>query len=205
MSRSGPSRRRGAHIRVRLYDPGIPAPAPTVILLHGGGWVFGSLDTYDGFARQIAKRSGVRCLTWATRWRRSTRSLRRLMTASRPSGGRCRKDRASGSMRGASPSWQFIGSQSRTRGHACVSRRRQVRSAVRRCSTAPTRPTSIRHPSGPMAAAPIPGHGRDGPILERLPAEGGRSAKSARGPDARQPGASAATLHRGLRVRSVAR
>ena len=49
--------------KVRLYDPGTPAPAPTVVLIHGGGWVFGSLDTYDGFARQIAKRSGLRCLS----------------------------------------------------------------------------------------------------------------------------------------------
>jgi acetyl esterase len=49
--------------RLRLYDPGIPAPAPTVVLFHGGGWVMGSLDTYDGFARQIAKRSGLRCLS----------------------------------------------------------------------------------------------------------------------------------------------
>jgi acetyl esterase len=49
--------------RVRLYDPGTPAPAPTVILIHGGGWVMGSLDTYDGFARQIARRSGLRCLS----------------------------------------------------------------------------------------------------------------------------------------------
>ncbi|MEJ2378325.1 MAG: alpha/beta hydrolase [Pseudolabrys sp.] len=51
------------HTRVRLYDPGIDAPAPTVILIHGGGWEFGDLDTYDGFARQIAKRSGLRCLS----------------------------------------------------------------------------------------------------------------------------------------------
>ena len=50
-------------IKVRLYDPGTPAPAPTVVLLHGGGWVMGSLDTYDGFARLIAKRSGLRCLS----------------------------------------------------------------------------------------------------------------------------------------------
>ena len=49
--------------RVRLYDPGTPAPAPVVVLLHGGGWVFGSVDSYDGFARQIAKRSGLRCLS----------------------------------------------------------------------------------------------------------------------------------------------
>lgn len=50
-------------VRVRLYDPGIAAPAPTVLLLHGGGWVMGTLDTYDGFARQIAHRSGLRCLS----------------------------------------------------------------------------------------------------------------------------------------------
>ena len=49
--------------RVRIYDPGTAAPAPTVVLLHGGGWVMGSLDTYDGFARQIAQRSGLRCLS----------------------------------------------------------------------------------------------------------------------------------------------
>jgi acetyl esterase len=49
--------------RVRVYDPGTPAPAPTAVLLHGGGWVMGSLDTYDGLARQIADRSGLRCLS----------------------------------------------------------------------------------------------------------------------------------------------
>src|SRR6266404_734274 len=49
--------------RVRLYDPGTAAPAPTVVLLHGGGWVMGNVDTYDGFARQIARRSGLRCLS----------------------------------------------------------------------------------------------------------------------------------------------
>jgi acetyl esterase len=48
-------------MQVRLYDPGTAAPAPTVVLLHGGGWVFADLDTYDGFARQIARRSGLRC------------------------------------------------------------------------------------------------------------------------------------------------
>jgi acetyl esterase len=49
--------------RVRLYDPGTAVPAPTVVLLHGGGWVMGNADTYDGFARQIARRSGLRCLS----------------------------------------------------------------------------------------------------------------------------------------------
>lgn len=46
-----------------MYDPGVTVPAPAVILLHGGGWVMGSVDTYDGFARQIAQRSGLRCLS----------------------------------------------------------------------------------------------------------------------------------------------
>ena len=56
---AAPSGRR----RVRIYDPGTAAPAPTVVLLHGGGWMFGTIDSYDGFARQIAKRSGLRCLS----------------------------------------------------------------------------------------------------------------------------------------------
>ena len=34
-------------------------PLPSMATLHGGGWVMGNLDTYDGFARQIAKRSGT--------------------------------------------------------------------------------------------------------------------------------------------------
>jgi acetyl esterase len=50
-------------IRMRLYDPGAPAPAPTVIYLHGGGWVLCNIDLYDGVARQIAKRSGMRVLS----------------------------------------------------------------------------------------------------------------------------------------------
>jgi acetyl esterase len=52
----------GPH-RLRLYDPGTASPAPAAVLLHGGGWVFGSLDTYDGVARQIAQRSGLRCVS----------------------------------------------------------------------------------------------------------------------------------------------
>ena len=50
-------------IRVRLYDPGTPAPAPAVVFLHGGGWVTCDIDIYDGTARQLAKRSGLRLVS----------------------------------------------------------------------------------------------------------------------------------------------
>ena len=50
-------------IRIRLYDPGTPAPAPAVVFLHGGGWVLCDIDIYDGVARQLAKRSGLRVVS----------------------------------------------------------------------------------------------------------------------------------------------
>ena len=42
-------------IRIRLYDPGIPRPAPCLIFIHGGGWVIGSLDSHDGVCRRLAQ------------------------------------------------------------------------------------------------------------------------------------------------------
>ena len=48
-------------IRIRLYDPGAPAPAPAIVFLHGGGFVTCDIDVYDGVARQLAKRSGHAC------------------------------------------------------------------------------------------------------------------------------------------------
>jgi acetyl esterase len=50
-------------IRVRLYDPGTAAPSPAVVFLHGGGWVLCNIDIYDGVARQLAKRSGLRVVS----------------------------------------------------------------------------------------------------------------------------------------------
>lgn len=45
---------------VRLYDPTAAASATDAILfLHGGGWVFGSLETHDGLCRRIAARTGT--------------------------------------------------------------------------------------------------------------------------------------------------
>ncbi len=50
-------------IRVRIYDPGVPAPAPTIVYFHGGGWVLNDIDNYDGVTRQLAHRSGMRVLS----------------------------------------------------------------------------------------------------------------------------------------------
>ena len=44
----------GGPVAVRLYDPGVAKPAPCLVFLHGGGWVIGSLDSYDDVCRRIA-------------------------------------------------------------------------------------------------------------------------------------------------------
>jgi acetyl esterase len=41
-------------IRVRIYDPGVSAPAPVLIYLHGGGFTLFSLDTHDRLMREYA-------------------------------------------------------------------------------------------------------------------------------------------------------
>ena len=41
-------------LRVRLYDPGLEPPAPTLIYLHGGGFILFSLDTHDRLMREYA-------------------------------------------------------------------------------------------------------------------------------------------------------
>ncbi|MDT5302814.1 MAG: acetyl esterase [Mycobacterium sp.] len=48
-------------IPVRVYWPPETgaAPPPVVVFLHGGGWVVGDLDTYDGTARQHAVGAGA--------------------------------------------------------------------------------------------------------------------------------------------------
>src|SRR5215211_6700641 len=42
----------------RLYLTDSTDDAPTVVYLHGGGWVLGGLDTHDGLCRLLAQRSG---------------------------------------------------------------------------------------------------------------------------------------------------
>ena len=41
-------------LRTRLYDPGLSAPAPTLIYLHGGGFILFSIDTHDRLMREYA-------------------------------------------------------------------------------------------------------------------------------------------------------
>src|SRR4051812_45723488 len=41
-------------LRVRLYDPGLPSPAPLLIYLHGGGFILFSIDTHDRLMREYA-------------------------------------------------------------------------------------------------------------------------------------------------------
>lgn len=50
-------------IRVRLYDPGAPSPGPAIVFVHGGGFVVCDIDVYDGVARQLARRSGLRVVS----------------------------------------------------------------------------------------------------------------------------------------------
>ena len=56
----------GERPRVRLYAPRIAAegrPLPALIYFHGGGWVFGNLDTHDAICRILADRAGCRVVS----------------------------------------------------------------------------------------------------------------------------------------------
>jgi acetyl esterase len=48
-----------APIPVRVYRPEGAAPKPVVVYFHGGGWVFGSLETHDGTCRRLADGADV--------------------------------------------------------------------------------------------------------------------------------------------------
>lgn len=52
-----------ADLPARLYVPtGAPAVGPLLVFLHGGGFVYGDLDSHDAACRHLAERSGVRVL-----------------------------------------------------------------------------------------------------------------------------------------------
>ena len=42
-------------LRARVYRPETSGPVPTVVLVHGGGWVIGDLETHDNMARSICR------------------------------------------------------------------------------------------------------------------------------------------------------
>ena len=49
----------GRDVPVRVYRPRSPAGTGTSVFLHGGGWVFGDLQSHDGMCRSITRRSGI--------------------------------------------------------------------------------------------------------------------------------------------------
>jgi acetyl esterase len=53
----------GRTIPARLYIPsGANSESPGVVFFHGGGFVFGDLDSHDGACRRLCRASGVRIL-----------------------------------------------------------------------------------------------------------------------------------------------
>lgn len=54
-------------IAARLYHPKPGETLPVAVLFHGGGWVFGTLDTHDGLARVLARDAGCAVLSVAYR------------------------------------------------------------------------------------------------------------------------------------------
>jgi acetyl esterase len=48
-----------AGVPCRVYEPFVPAVG-TLVSFHGGGWVLGTLDTYDHVARALCAESGAR-------------------------------------------------------------------------------------------------------------------------------------------------
>jgi acetyl esterase len=49
-------------VPVRLYRPASESGLPLLVFLHGGGWLFGDLNTHDAMHRILAKRSGCAVL-----------------------------------------------------------------------------------------------------------------------------------------------
>jgi len=49
----------GEPMRVRVYKPAKTGKLPVVVYFHGGGWVFGNIDSYDEMARLICAECDV--------------------------------------------------------------------------------------------------------------------------------------------------
>ncbi len=51
---------KGGNIHLRMYTPKTgTAPFPVIVFYHGGGWVIGSPDVYDGSARGLSEQVGA--------------------------------------------------------------------------------------------------------------------------------------------------
>ena len=54
-------------IPLRIYAPDAEGPVPVFVFVHGGGWVRGSIDAYDGVCRRLTNRAN--CLTVSVDYR----------------------------------------------------------------------------------------------------------------------------------------
>jgi|HubBroStandDraft_4_1064222.scaffolds.fasta_scaffold64253_1 acetyl esterase len=59
----------GRDVPVRIYRPAEPARPGVSVFFHGGGWVFGDLQSHDGVCRSITRDSGI--TTVAVHYRRA--------------------------------------------------------------------------------------------------------------------------------------
>jgi acetyl esterase len=48
-----------AGVPVRIYRPEAAGPAPTIVFLHGGGFIVGDLDTHDSVCRRLVRDLGA--------------------------------------------------------------------------------------------------------------------------------------------------
>lgn len=52
-----------AGLPARLYEPtDVSGVGPLLVFFHGGGWIYGDLDSHDAVCRVLAERAGVRVL-----------------------------------------------------------------------------------------------------------------------------------------------
>lgn len=49
---------RGRRLACRVHRPSTAAPLPVMVYIHGGGWVWGSIDTHDHIMRGYAEAAG---------------------------------------------------------------------------------------------------------------------------------------------------
>lgn len=54
----------GGPLRLRFYTPrGMSGPSAALVFYHGGGWVYGDLDSHDALCRALAEQAQVRVIS----------------------------------------------------------------------------------------------------------------------------------------------